>query len=226
MTAVTVPPAPSSVGISTRQLRDVALRALRARGVPYGPASDAAAGVERMEVVAQCGLSALVALLGRDTGTPDFAVSVDAAGQPAIPADASGVLLAPPVRDLFAAVPQELVFFALHEPWMLAPALADHGRRTGRTVRLDWDGPSGPGSCVVAGGRLHLDGRLVATRVPWHGRLQFTDEVREPPAGPGMDGDEEAALLTAARRSGLVVPAADWELAVASARRFLVEDLP
>ncbi|WP_157936730.1 hypothetical protein [Geodermatophilus chilensis] len=225
---MTVPPAPapSSVGISTRQLRDVALRALRARGVPYGPASDAAAGVERMEVVAQCGLSALVAVLGREPATPAFTVSADAAGQPAVPADASGVLLAPPVRDLLAAVPQELVFLALHEPWMLAPALADHGRRTARTLRLQWDGPSGPGSCVVAGGRLHLDGRLAAAPVPWRGRLEFTDEVKEPPAGPGLGGDEEAALLTAARRSGLAVAAADWELAVASARRFLVEDLP
>jgi hypothetical protein len=226
MTTVTVPPAPYSIGISTRQLRDVALRALRARGVPYGPASDAAAGVERMEVVAQCGLSALVAVLGREPATPAFTVSVDAAGQPAVPADASGVLLAPPVRDLLAAVPRELVFLALHEPWMLAPGLADHGRRTGRTVRLHWDGPSGPGSCVVAGGRLRLDGRLAAAPVPWRGHLKVTDEVAEPSAGPGMDGDEEAALVTAARQSGLAVAATDWELAVASARGFLVEDLP
>jgi hypothetical protein len=226
MTAGTVPPAPSTVAVSTRQVRDVALRALRARGVPYGPASDAAAGVERMEVLAQCGLAALVALLGRGPARPAFAVGTDAAGQPAVPAAASGVLLAPPVRDLLAAAPQELVFPALHEPWMLAPALADHGRRTGRALRLHWDGPSGPGSCVVAGGRLHLDGRLAATADPWRVRLEFPDEPGEPSTRPGLDGDEEAAVLTAARRSGLAVVAADWELAVASARGFLVEDLP
>jgi hypothetical protein len=229
MTAVAVPPIPSAVRISTRQLRDIALRALRARGLPYGPASEAARGVEQMEVLAQCGLSSIVALLHRSPGPSAFALRVDAAGQPTFPAGTSGVLLAPALRDLLATDPRELVLPAVHEPWMLAPALAEHAQRSGQAVCLRWSGSTMSGACVAVGGsreRLHLHGWTSAIPAAWTCRLQFVDQPAEPSAGLTIDAAEQAELLAAARRNGLAVRAADWEYAVAVARAFLVDDQP
>jgi hypothetical protein len=229
MTTVAVPPTPSAVRISTRQLRDIALRALRAQGVPYGPASEAAGGVEHMEVLAQCGLSSLVALLHRSPGPSAFALRVDAAGQPTVPVGASGVLLAPPLRDLLATDPRDLELPAMHEPWMLAPALAEHARRSGQPVSLRWDGSTRSGACVAVGGPrgpLHLHGWTSATSVAWSCHLQLVGQLAEPLAGLTLEAAEQAELLAAARRDGLAVRAADWEYAAAAARAFLVGEQP
>ncbi len=228
MTTVALPPTPSAVRISTRQLRDIALRALRARGVPYGPASEAAGGVEHMEVLAQCGLSSLVARLHRSSRPPAFAMSVDAAGQLTVPIGASGVLLAPPLRDLLATGVRELELPAMHEPWMLAPALAEYARRSRQAVCLRWDGSTRSGACVAVGGPrgpLHLHGWTSASPAAWSCHLQW-GQPAEPLAGLTLEADQEAELLAAARRDGLAVRAADWGYAAAAARAFLVGEQP
>ncbi|WP_100500775.1 hypothetical protein [Geodermatophilus chilensis] len=185
--------------------------------------------MEQMEVLAQCGLSALVALLQRSPGPPASAISIDAAGQPTVPAGASGVLLAPALRDLLATGQRKLELPTLHEPWMLAPALAEYARRSGQAVCLRWAGSTGSGACVAVGGPrgpLHLHGWRSESPASWSCRLQFLDQPAEPLADLTVAADEEAELLAAARRSGLTVRTTDWEAAVAAARDFLVGDQP
>ncbi len=231
MTPGTVAPAQLMdpvTAISTRQLRDASLRALRARGVPYAAALPAAVGIEWMEAVAGMGLASVVALLERPSAAGVWAWKLDPTEKPRPALDASGVLLAAPLTELLAAAPGPLSLGELQEPWMLVPALVDYVALTGRALTVTWTRGSHSGSCTANKSNTRLMAAASAGPGPWACRLVLDQllEVSGEPRGEALllQPGHAARLVSAARRDGLTVDGGQWHCLLEHARGFLVED--
>lgn len=213
-------PVTTTVRISTRQVRDVALRTLRARGVHHAAAAAAAGTVARLEIVTGTGLADLRALLTRKGPFRASPITIDRAGDIRVSPGSSGLLLAAPLGDLLALGRFPSRSDGIHEPSALWPALVEHSRRTGATIALSWSAVGSGGGCwTTATGGIGFHGTPALPAGPWTCRLG-------PP--PRRDPSLTAAALAdaglRARRDGLAVDAASWAELSGLARGFLVDD--
>lgn len=214
-------PVSTTMRISTRQVHDVALRTLRARGVHHAAAAAAAATVERLEIVTGTGLADLRALLARAGPVPAGPITLDAGGGVRPPSGASGLLLAAPLGDLLALGRYPSRIAPVHEPCALWPALVDHARRTGTPLALRWAAAGTGGGCATTmSGGIGFDGAAPGPGA-WTCRLGPAPRRDPSVTAPAP---AEAVARARSRRDGLAVDARVWAELTGLARGFLVDD--
>ncbi len=221
--------ASAEVRVSTRQLVDVAVRSLRARGLCHAAARAAAEVVEELEAVEGAGVSTLSAALHGPVAPPEVS------GGRVVAAGCSAVLAVEVVADLLCTRDAADVE-AVAGPEALLAALRVVAARRGAPWRALWSAPGGgtAGCAVLADGSACRWDGAPADATTAGTPADIGVDVRVEAGGPPRchpaplvthlpDRDE---ALAAARGDGIGVPTAVWAGLRESARDFLVDDPP
>lgn len=180
-------------------------RAARGAGLPWGLAEDAGRAARWLAAAGQDGPGQLAALLAVTDGAPVAGLSPVALGD-AIWRGAAGALSPLPtgaalsdtaarLAARLSAAGGRLALDALHMPLLLAPALANAARQTGRTFAASWPG----GRFATDGLGLVVEGTAYDTAWADRCTIALSPETL-PAAGPrrhrAAPGAEVLAQLT------------------------------
>lgn len=212
--------------VSVRDIREGTYRALRAAGVPAGPAADAAVDVLALEVQQRAGLRLLARVLETDAGghIPHCRIAAD---RVTIAEPGTMLLLAHPLADLaLTACGRDLEITGGDDAQALMPPIMAVSEATGVSV------------CVAAGSRclLHTRPSTAGTWL-WHGEPSDSSRllVRAAQAagrGPDPLGHDPTGTCTTpgawhaawdhAATYGLTITQTSWQMLSENAARFLV----